>query len=404
MTGLQEAASKDHQPAVSVILPTYNRAALISRAIQSVLGQTFTDLELLVIDDGSTDDTAGVVSAFGDPRLFYHRLEHGERSAARNRGIRLSRGKWIAFLDSDDWYLPGKLAVQVADLQSHPEAGLSLGGWRIVDPGGRVIQSVHPWEQIPGEPSIEDWLAKAISTPITILVEKGWLERAGGFDAGLYMAEDVELHIRLALAGCRAVWTQKEIAVVLAHPGNSLRDWPSVRQGRLDYLEKIFSLPGLPRHLITARSQITASTHLSLAMLAYDNGLFEQAQAELCRALELYPRLSEREFGPVVERIVGHAGYFLTTDPAGFVARVLDHLPGPLGSLRGRRREILGMVWSSQAWKAHAAGDLPLMRKSVLRAVWYRPSLLANRGVLSMLGQSVAGQQVWSKLKSRTSS
>src|SRR5688572_29700745 len=108
------------QPLVSVIIPTFNRASCVGAAIASVLAQTYTPLELIVVDDGSSDHTSTVVSAFA-PRLVYMQQTHGGVSAARNRGVAASHGELVAFLDSDDLWLPGKVAAQVALLQAHSE-------------------------------------------------------------------------------------------------------------------------------------------------------------------------------------------------------------------------------------------------------------------------------------------
>lgn len=103
------------EPVVGVVLPTYNRAPLLGRALRSVLGQSFDDFEVLVIDDGSTDETAGIVAAFGDPRIRYVQLARNTGAgAARNVGIRMSRGKFPAFQDSDDEWVPSKLARQMS--------------------------------------------------------------------------------------------------------------------------------------------------------------------------------------------------------------------------------------------------------------------------------------------------
>jgi glycosyltransferase involved in cell wall biosynthesis len=93
----------------SIILPTYNRAHMLAKAMDSVLAQTFKDWELIIVDDGSTDNTEDLVKSYSDPRIHYHRQENRERSAARNAGISLAVGKYICFLDSDDYYLPDHL-------------------------------------------------------------------------------------------------------------------------------------------------------------------------------------------------------------------------------------------------------------------------------------------------------
>lgn len=108
-------------PTVSVVIPTYNRAALLGRSIRSVLGQSYKDFELIVIDDGSTDETSHVVADFADPRIRYLPLPHNTGAgAARNAGVRVARGKFLAFQDSDDEWLPSKLAKQISAFESGP--------------------------------------------------------------------------------------------------------------------------------------------------------------------------------------------------------------------------------------------------------------------------------------------
>ncbi|MBC7224455.1 MAG: glycosyltransferase family 2 protein, partial [Anaerolineae bacterium] len=118
-------------PLVSVITPTYNRAALLPRSMESVLSQDFADLELIVVDDGSTDRTPQVVAQFADPRLRYIRFaENRGIGAARHAGVEASQGDLIAFNDSDDVWLPGKLAYQVALFQRHPDVDVIFGDYR----------------------------------------------------------------------------------------------------------------------------------------------------------------------------------------------------------------------------------------------------------------------------------
>ena len=125
-------------PAVSVILPTYNRARLLPRAIASVLGQSFTDFELLVVDDGSSDDTERVVRGFDDPRVIFMPAERNLGDAgARNRGIERARGEWLAFQDSDDEWLPG---------QAGPADGLRIAGPAFGFRGGmQLAAAFHRW-------------------------------------------------------------------------------------------------------------------------------------------------------------------------------------------------------------------------------------------------------------------
>ena len=110
-------------PRVSVVIPTYNYGHLLEQSLESVFAQTYKDYEVILVDDGSTDDTPGIAARY-EGRIRYFRKENGGPSSARNEGIRQARGPLIAFLDSDDLWLPHKLAVQTAFADAHPEYGL----------------------------------------------------------------------------------------------------------------------------------------------------------------------------------------------------------------------------------------------------------------------------------------
>ncbi len=134
-------------PRVSVIIPTYNRAALVCEAVDSVLGQTYQDFEILVIDDGSTDGTDAAVATYGD-RVRYVWQENRGMSAARNRGIDLARGEYLALLDSDDLWMPFKLELMVAVLDRFPQAGFAFSNFSHLRADGRVEQDgLRSWHR-----------------------------------------------------------------------------------------------------------------------------------------------------------------------------------------------------------------------------------------------------------------
>lgn len=193
----------DPAPAVSVIIPTYNRAALVGRAIGSVLAQSAGDLELIVVDDGSGDDTAAVVRAIRDPRLVYLPQPRNRGvSAARNIGIRAARGAWVAFLDSDDCWLPQKLQRQLDDLQRSGFAGVAAycrmrrsDGRHVIEvPDGRGgrYDGATPW------PSL---LTDGLWFCQTWLVRREALLACDGFDERMRIWEDWDLLLRLSQRG-----------------------------------------------------------------------------------------------------------------------------------------------------------------------------------------------------------
>jgi glycosyltransferase involved in cell wall biosynthesis len=130
---------------VSVVIPSYNRAYCLPRAVDSVLSQTHPQVEVLIIDDGSSDDTGAVVSARygGDARVRYHRQDNTGISGARNAGLERANGAYVALLDSDDEWLPWKLELQIACMRAHPEVGMTWTDMLSVDPENRIMDQAY---------------------------------------------------------------------------------------------------------------------------------------------------------------------------------------------------------------------------------------------------------------------
>ncbi len=189
----------DDNPLICVVLPTYNRQATLQRAIDSVLAQTYRNLELLVIDDASTDDTPQLLAGIEDPRLRYIRLPaNGGVAAARNAGIRAASpdARWIAFQDSDDEWLPGKLERQIGVARADTGVGIVLGAYRAEWDGGFV--DVSPRSLLAqGDPLPDILDGWPIITPVW-LVRKDLLEQAGGFNGDFCPIEDWDLILRMS--------------------------------------------------------------------------------------------------------------------------------------------------------------------------------------------------------------
>lgn len=177
----------------SIIIPTYNRAHLISKAIESVLAQTFTDWELLIIDDGSKDNTAEVVRSYADARIRYIYQDNAERSAARNNGITQSKGEFITFLDSDDYYLPERLAGLHQALLQEPDTKALFFTGLLADNGqtqvahGKALDEQHVFDSI----------VQAIIHSQQVCGAREVFE-AFKFDPKFRISEDAELWLRIA--------------------------------------------------------------------------------------------------------------------------------------------------------------------------------------------------------------
>lgn len=186
------------KPAISVIIPVFNRRALLPRAIDSVLAQTFTDFELIVVDDASHDGSGDVALGYSDPRVRVE-INPQNRGAAgsRNRGLELARADIVAFQDSDDRWMPEKLAVQYAALTT---SGADAAFCRALYYSQDQCYAI-PDKDFPDSEKIElleHVLVRNPTTPQTLMVKRELLQRVGGFDEALKINEDWDLALRLA--------------------------------------------------------------------------------------------------------------------------------------------------------------------------------------------------------------
>lgn len=180
---------------ISIIVPTYNRAGYIERTIQSVLKQTYVNFELIIVDDGSTDDTETVIASFKDDRVKYWRKKNGERAAARNFGVQKACGVYITFLDSDDLFMPDHLAEAIRYINSNPDINIFHQGYNVIDPQGHII---YPWKPLPNP--VNDKLTEGnFLSCLGIFVKRDiLLHQPFNEDRALSGTEDYELWVRLA--------------------------------------------------------------------------------------------------------------------------------------------------------------------------------------------------------------
>jgi len=183
-------------PSVSVIIPTYNRAQKVVRAISSVLCQTFNDYEIIVIDDGSTDSTKTAMAQFDECITYIVHSSNLGVSAARNTGIRRSSAPFIAFLDSDDYWLPKKLAAHMEFFKTHPYAQACQTDEIWIRKGHRVNPKKRHLK--PSGDIFEPSLELCLVSPSAVMLRRSLLEKVGLFDEDLMACEDYDLWLRIS--------------------------------------------------------------------------------------------------------------------------------------------------------------------------------------------------------------
>lgn len=231
-------------PAVSVVIPAFNRAYCLGEALESVISQTFSDFELIVVDDGSSDETASLIQKY--PQAQYIGLnQNGGVSKARNRGIREARGRWICFLDSDDLWTEKKLQAQMREMEENPGFRAFYTDEIWIRKGVRV-NSMNKHRKYSGDIFLH-CLPLCIVSPSSVMLERSLLEEMGGFDESLPACEDYDLWLRIAAKYPFHFIPQKLIVKRGGHPDQlSARYWgmDRFRVYALDKLLRENSLDG----------------------------------------------------------------------------------------------------------------------------------------------------------------
>lgn len=274
-------------PAVSVVIPAFNAAWCVKRAVDSVLQQDFRDLELLVIDDGSTDETAVLLEGYGDA-LKVIRKANGGLSSARNAGILEARGEFVAFLDADDWWLPPKLTRQVTFLREHPSMGFVSATSRVEDMDGNLL---NMWACTvcsgPFLPHLFGANGDVAGSGSAVLARRRLFDEVGGFDESLRSLEDVDMWMRLAaVTGYACI--DEPLAVILKRPGSMSGNLEVMRSASMRVMAK-------NRHLLPRDMQggywrrCVASIHGDYAKWRYREGQRWAALREVANMLAFSP-------------------------------------------------------------------------------------------------------------------
>ncbi len=215
-------------PLVSVIIPCYNQAHFLGEAIDSVLAQTYSEYEIIVVNDGSPDNILQVMEAYSDnPRILLHNQENKGLEETRNIGVSLAKGDYFQFLDADDWLHPEKFARQLEILESNTTIGLVYCDFYSAYSVTEIseVDSVKVRCLGPLEPEIFGslWM-QGIYPPNAPLVRREWIEKSGGFTKGLRGHEDWAVWLRITALGCQVKFLDQRLAYYRQHANNTSKN------------------------------------------------------------------------------------------------------------------------------------------------------------------------------------
>jgi glycosyltransferase involved in cell wall biosynthesis len=287
--------AKEKTSSVSVVIPAYNSAPYIARTLETVLQQSYRPYEIIVVDDGSTDDTPNVLKKYRDRIIYIHQDNAGE-PAARNTGIRHARGEFIAFLDADDLWLPDKLEVQMDYFEQHPEVALVYSDMKLFTETGIIHESVKEWlgMSLPSGYVFPQLFAETLFGSGTVVFRKTCVEQVGFFDESFLVGSDYEMWLRMARRfrfGC----VDKPLLMYRHHPTMATRGLGKALQNGIPWEGKVISrildlYPEVEKEL--GRSAVRkrlARPYFYLGVSRLDNGHHAEARGLFAQSLQQWP-------------------------------------------------------------------------------------------------------------------
>jgi len=388
-------------PKVSVIIPTYDRCQLVQLAIDSVLAQTYTDYELIVVDDGSTDGTGeALASRYGD-RIRYVWQENQGESVARQHGVDTSQAPLLAFLDSDDLWLPDKLEKQVVFLDRHPEVAYVYCWASVIDKDGDPVNwPVLGSQHNPATFSLKQLLlGNFIVSPSTLLLRRAAYDACGGFNPRIQFAEDWDLYLRLGIAHRFGCVCEPLVQVRLYERGWHKRreDLARMLRDHLLLIETFYANPKVTNSpLIQVKAQALANRYGNAGFAYLACGEDEEGQRCLARACELAP---ESWAGPdgFMQAAANYAVSLLGPNhpverAEVFIDRVVHYLPPVLPEGIVTRSRLLGWLYVTLAHHRWHLSDSGGVLPFVLRAMWLDRAWRKKRGLWSLFVRSLLHQ------------
>lgn len=390
---------------VSVIIPAYNAGGYIAQAVESVLAQTYPSVECIVVDDGSTDDTAQRLEHYQD-RIVYWRQENHGPAAARNRGIEMACGEYIAFLDADDWWAPTKIADQKQVLEKYPSAGVVYTWAALTDEQGKIRsiwRDPHAREFYSQKEIFCEmvWGRHLPGAGSSIMVRHACLLQSGGFDIDLPWGQDWELTLRLARL-YDVVCVPKALTYYRNSEANILSkfDRRCLQDRQVTILRKILALISDEALRDQLQPIAMARAYWHGALMDYALGRVEKAQTRAMEAWQWSEEFFVKPSGLFETTLFGVASYLGYSDEVGyldpdavacFFYTTFNSLPSPLHFLRRRGKRYVARVYAHNTFKAMINADQSTIRRYGGKIFIHDPRWLLNLGLVKAWLQSWLG-------------
>lgn len=377
---------------MSVIIPAFNSECYIGYAIDSVLKQTYHNFEIIVVDDGSMDQTAEIVENFRNENIRYIFQTNRGLSSARNSGIQLARGDYLVFLDSDDTLLPEKLAIEVEFLEDNDDVGIIVNGFEYIDSESRVIKIENnlPTLQSFQELTLEDVFWRGIGgPPHSAMLRNGLVHIVGGFDDKLRAWEDMDFWYRTALAGCKLVKTNNIVCQYRIHGQNMTSRIDDHMFWCLEYLDKIFNNPQTPQYIKNQRGSRFSSEYLRFAGRYFASGMIERGEEAIATALLYEPELNDNQNTKIAREFTSIATSIWVRDREAYIGLITNSLVRKYKTGRKWAKQIKVYLLKQLFYSFYYHKQFNKIFSLWLHIFSCQPSWIFNRGGISILLQSM---------------
>ncbi|MEA3335280.1 MAG: glycosyltransferase [Chloroflexota bacterium] len=382
---------------VSAIVVTFNRADYLPEALDSIFSQEMPPLEVIVVDDGSVDDTKEVVGSYGD-RILYVWQENQGVSAARNRGLSVAQGDLIAWLDSDDAWQPAFLSTLVQRIERDPGVDGAYSGRVYIDSEGKALSQSVRVE--PDEALYASLIEDNFLTTSSLIVKRSCYESAGPFDRQFRIGEDYDMWLRFARRH-RIVGMPEPLVRYRVHSGNTVADADKYKYYRLALTGKQFGELGSDRDQWTEEARLAHGfSFRSVAFNYFQAGQMDEGWYYLQQAISIYPDILERldTYYEVLcgDQPLGLRGQAQLLDIDANSADLLRRLDALFyeggNTLQPRRPAAYGNAYLAMAMLNDQAGNWSQARRCIARAIRHYPALLGQQGVLRRFVKLSVGQ------------
>lgn len=359
------------QPGVSVIIPTYNRSSLLRHTIESVLSQTYPSVEIIVVDDASTDDTPAVVKSYGDRVIYIREPVNNGGDTVCFSGLKVASGKYINFLDHDDLFLPEKLERQVQMLEERPDLGLAHCGYFHIDKEGNLLEKIS---FLPEGDVLKQLLLGDFVWSGGPLYRRSSMENAGMVDE-FWSAGDWSRVLRMAQAGYPFGCVQEPLGAYRILTDSEVSNVAGLEEWVLQTLDRVFASPDLPADVTELKEEAYARLHLYLCCRYYSSSQWKNASKNLDKALNYLPDWKDRP--EVLSRFFFEDALNVrVSEPVNYIDAVLAHLPESASALVSYRDYILARVHFGLSMRSFARDHESESKNFLILAIKQDPNIL----------------------------